>query len=300
MILENIVMVIGLIGLGSLSKRSGIFPENTPDVLNKFILNISLPAIIVISIPQLIFDSNMLVPVAVHWGAFLFHVAVLYGVCKLLKFSRSVFGALLIVTTLGNTAFLGIPMVKTFLGVDAVPYAVLYDQLGSGIGYIILGAFVLPRFVGKSVGNPKEVFMGLLKFPPFVALVLGFIFMSVPMPHVLESYLAAIASTLIPCAMIAVGFQMKYRLPKSTLYPMGVGLFIKLLIVPVVTWFFVSSAGGESIAAKTSILQSGMPPMITAGAMVMAEKLEIDLCTSLVGYGLFFSFITLSAINFLQ
>lgn len=297
MILENIVLVLGLIGLGSLSKRSGIFPDNTPDVLNKFILNISLPAIIIISISKLVFDSNMLIPVAIHWGVFLFHILVLYFVCKILKFSNSVFGALLIVTTLGNTAFLGIPMVNTFLGSEAVPYAVLYDQLGSGIGFIIFGAFVLPRFVGKSVGNPKDVLKGLFKFPPFVALILGFVFMSVPMPNVLESYLGSIASTLIPCAMIAVGFQMKYRLPKSTLYPMGVGLFIKLLIIPFITLFVVTLAGGDSIAAKTSILQSGMPPMITAGAMVMAEKLEIDLCTSLVGYGLFFSFISLSLIN---
>jgi predicted permease len=296
-ILENIVLVMGLIGLGSVSKRSGIFPENTPEVLNKFILNISLPAIIIISIPSLVFDSNMLLPVAIHWGAFLFHVAILYFVCKILKFSGSVFGALLIVTTLGNTAFLGIPMINTFLGVQAVPYAVLYDQLGSGIGYIILGAFVLPRFVGKKVGNPKEVFIGLLKFPPFVALVLGFVFMNIQMPKVLENYLSSISSTLIPCAMIAVGFQMKYRLPRSTLYPMGVGLFIKLLIIPFVTLLVVTLVAGDSLAAKTSILQSGMPPMITAGAMVMAEKLEVDLCTSLVGYGLFFSFLTLSLVN---
>lgn len=293
MILENLVLVIGLIGLGSMMKRSTIFPHNTSDVLNKFVLNIALPAIIVISISTLKVDLNMIIPVGIHWAAFIFHILLIFLVSKWLGFSKKVLGALLIVSTLGNTAFLGIPMIKTFFGEKALSYGVLYDQLGSGIGYIIMGAFVLPLFTGEEKKSTKDVFVGLLKFPPFVALILGFAFIYVPLPFIFHNFLSSIAATLVPCAMIAVGFQMKYRLPRTTLLPLGVGLWIKLIIIPLFSYLLITLVDNNSLAAKTSVLQSGMPPMITAGAMAISAKLEEDLCASLVGYGLIFSFISL-------
>ncbi len=300
MILENLILVIGLISLGTLAKKSGRFPTNTADVLNVFILNISLPAIILVSIPKLNFDSTVFLPVGMHWTAFTLHLLVLFIVSKVFKFSKSVFGALLIVTTLGNTAFLGIPMINAFIGSEAVPYGVLYDQLGSGIGFILFTGFVLPYFVGKETGDLKNILKGLLKFPPFVALILGFIFIKVPMPGICENFFLAVSKTLIPCAMIAVGFQMKYRLPKSTLVPLVVGLSLKLILLPLIMLSFVIFFDmGSSLAIKASVLQSGMPPMITAGALVISEGLEEDLSTSLVGYGLLFSFLTLSALNHL-
>lgn len=303
MILENIVLVIGLIGLGSLCRRSSLFPKNSAEVLNVFILNISLPAIILISIPKLVINSNILIPVFSHWTAFIIHGLLLIIAKKIFSFKNSVFGALFIVTILGNTAFLGIPIVNSFLGEQGVPFAVLYDQLGSGFGFIFMAAFILPKYVGKEVGSLKNIAKKLLKFPPFIALVLGFVFIYLPVPAVVNKYLESIANTLIPCAMIAVGFQMKYKLPKTTVLPLAVGLCIKLIILPLIMF---SLMGGIvepffyfNIAEKASILQSGMPPMITAGALVMNEGLEEDLCASLVGYGLIVSFVSLSFLNLL-
>lgn len=293
MILENLVLVIGLIGLGTLMKRSNIFPENTSDVLNKFVLNIALPAIIVVSISKLKVNYDMLIPVGIHWLAFVFHIAFVLFISKWFGFSKKVLGALLVVSTLGNTAFLGIPMIKTFFGVEALSYGVLYDQLGSGIGFIIMGAFILPIFTGKEKKSTLSVLKGLLVFPPFVALVTGFIFIYLPLPFVVSNFLNSVAATLVPCAMIAVGFQMKYKLPKTTLLPLGIGLWTKLVIIPLFSYFLITITEMDSLAAKTSVLQSGMPPMITAGAMAIDAKLEEDLCVSLVGYGLILSFITL-------
>ena len=99
--------------------------------------------------------------------------------------------------------------------------------------------------------------------------------------------------------MIDVGFQMKYKLPRSILAPLSIGLFVKLLVLPLFMLFLVSFFDRSNIAMKVSLLQSGMPPMITAGAMVINEKMEEDLCTSLVGYGLIFSFVSLSFLNYL-
>lgn len=299
MIFENLVLVIGLIGLGTLMKKSSIFPKNSAEVLNQFVLNISLPAIIILSISKLKINFDMLIPIGVHWGSFIFHILLILLISRLLKFSKKVTGALLIVSTLGNTAFLGIPMIKAFLGEKAISYGVLYDQLGTGISYIILGAFVLPIYTNTEKKTFIKVLKDLLIFPPFVALVLGFFFIYIPLPFIIGNFLESIAATLVPCAMIAVGFQMKYKIPKRILLPLGVGLWTKLIIIPLFSYFLITIFSNDSLAAKTSVLQSGMPPLITSGAIAINAGLEKELCASLVGYGLLFSFVSLNIIKYL-
>lgn len=299
MILENLVLVVGLILVGSLMRRSGWFPVNTADVLNSFVLNVSLPAIIMISIPHLTLDERALYPVVIHWLAFPLHILFIVVVQKIFKFRRSVFGAMLIVTTLGNTAFLGIPMVKTFHGPEAIPFAVLYDQLGSGLGFIIFGAFVLPMFTDRTKQSVRDVIINLITFPAFLGLVLGFVFKFFPLHSVMENFLSQLAATLIPCAMVAVGFQMKYRLQVHELKPLALGLWLKLLILPLVVLLCVKLLGITTLSSKVAILQAGMPPMVTAGAMAIESGLEKDLSAAYVGYGLIFAFLTLPFLHFL-
>ncbi len=301
MIVENIVLVVSLIFLGGLMRRSDRFPQNTASVLNSFVLNISLPAIIIISVSKLQLSSELIYPIAIHWFALALHLVFVFAAYKIFKFSRSVLGCLIIVTTLGNTAFIGIPMSKGFFGDNAVPFAVLYDQLGSGIGFILYGAFILPLFTGGKQQKLKEIGKKLLTFPAFLALILGLALSFLPpIPELVTNTLLQLSSTLIPCAMIAVGFSMKYKVSKTTLIPLVTGLSIKLLILPLVILFVVKSLFGlEGIAVDTAILQSGMPPMITAGAMASAAKLEDDLSVAFVGFGLLVSFVTLVLVKFL-
>lgn len=297
MIVENLVLVIGLIAVGSLMKRSGWFADNTADVLNSFVLNVSLPAIIMISIPKLPLDERALYPVIIHWLAFPIHIGLVLLAQKIFKFRKSVFGALLIVTTLGNTAFLGIPMIKTFFGEEAIPFAVLYDQLGSGLGFILFGAFVLPFFSGKGKQSLSSVLKNLLTFPAFLALIAGFLFKLFPLPGVVENFLSTLAATLIPCAMVAVGFQMKYKLKTDEMVPLSVGLLLKLFILPVIVLSGVKAMSLNSVSADVSILQAGMPPMVTAGAMAIEAGLEKHLSAAYVGYGLIFAFLSLPIVH---
>src|SRR5690554_5452645 len=283
--------------VGTLMRKSGWFPANTADVLNAFVLNVSLPAIIMVSIPQLPLDERAVYPVAIHWLAFPLHILLIVAAQKLFKFKKSIFGALLIVTTLGNTAFLGIPMVKTFFGEEAIPFAVLYDQLGSGLGFIIFGAFVLPGFVGRGRQSLKQVIVKLLTFPAFLGLVAGFGFKVVSMPLPLENFLSNLAATLIPCAMVAVGFQMKYRLKTDELKPLALGLALKLAILPLIVLAAVKALDIGGTSAHVAILQAGMPPMVTAGAMAIEAGLEKDLAAAYVGYGLIIAFVTLPLIH---
>ncbi|MAX65796.1 MAG: AEC family transporter [Bacteriovoracaceae bacterium] len=296
--IENLILVLSLIFLGTFSRKINLLPSSTSHVLNSYVLNIALPAMILATIPHLTISGEVLYPIIFHWIFYgLSLVAVLIS-SKIFKFTRSVTGVLLVVCCLGNTAFLGIPIVNSFYGEEAVAYAVLYDQLGSGFAFILTGAFILPFFTNQKMDSLKHVFTNLCKFPPFIALILAFLCIFISLPSALSNVIDQLAATLIPCAMISVGFQMKYKLNFAKLKPIVVGLVIKMIIIPSLALVSLKILNLNSIPANVSVLQTGMPPMITAGAMAMSSNLENDIAASLVGYGLFVAFVTLPIINF--
>jgi hypothetical protein len=100
--------------------------------------------------------------------------------------------------------------------------------------------------------------------------------------------------------MIAVGFRMVLRLPKSTHAPLGAGLAIKMVVAPLLALGFCRLAGWDSEPLRVTIMEAGMPPQISAGAVAIAAGLAPELVAALVGYGILLAFITLPALNALM
>ena len=92
---------------------------------------------------------------------------------------------------------------------------------------------------------------------------------------------------------------MKYKISINELKPLALGLGIKLIAVPLILFVIAKSIGWEGLGSKVAIIQSGMPPMITAGALAMENGLEEKLSASLVGYGLIISFLTIPMIHWI-
>jgi predicted permease len=302
MVLNNLILVFTLIFLGYLCKRSGRFPTNTADVLNRYVLDVALPAIILVNIPNLPSLGDMLYPITIHWSTMFVHIAVLFFLGKLFKLSKSILGVLIVVSTLGNTSFLGFPMVVSLMGQEALVHAILYDQLGSLISFILYGALVIPLFVetGEKVGL-KEVLIKLFTFPAFIALLVAFVIRGITLPVQVTNIIEMVAATLIPVVMVAVGFQMKFKHPVATFKYLALGLSLKMIFVPLLALAITMGLGwAQILAANVSVVESGMPPMVTAGALAISYNLEKDLAAALVGYGLFASFLTLPILKYLM
>lgn len=292
--MENFVITITFLLIGMLIKRIPDFSSETGNVLNLFVIYISLPALVLLKIPELVFSKTLLVPALMPWGMLLFSCALILILSRLLKWERAVTGCLLLLIPLGNTSFLGITMVKAFFGDNAISYAVLYDQLGSFLALATYGSLVLAVYgTGKTKPTMKSVVKKVLIFPPFIALVLAFALRGFAYPPVALNLLTILASTLVPLVMIAVGFQLKLRLSREMTSLVCVGLLIKLVIAPVTALFFCKIAGLEGEAVRVSVFESGMPPMASAGALAILANLSPALAAALVGIGIILSFASL-------
>lgn len=292
--MKNFIIIIAFLLIGIVLKRIPAIPPKTGNALNLFVIYISLPALVLLKIPNVVFTADLLVPALMPWGMLLFSSVLILIFSKFFKWDRATTGCLMLIIPLGNTSFLGIPMVQTFFGENAVPYALLYDQFGSFLALATYGSFIIALYgTGKNKPTLVTVLKKIVSFPPFVALVLAVILKILPYPPVLVNLLDILASTLIPLVMIAVGFQLTLRLSKKVTSPLSVGLFIKLIAAPLTALFFCKIAGLEGESVRVSIFEAGMPPMVSAGALAILANLSPTLTAAAVGIGIVLSFITL-------
>jgi hypothetical protein len=190
-------------------------------------------------------------------------------------------------------------MVTAFFGPEFVPYAVIYDQLGSFIALSTYGTLVLASYEEGSRPQFGKIIVKIATFPPFLALVLAFLLRFYEYPAALALTLERIGASLVPVVMVAVGLQLKIRLPGPFVVPFCHGLVVKLLVAPLLALVVCKVMGFSSDAAQIAIFEAGMPPMVTAGALALAAGLAPELAAALVGWGIVVSFATLTGLYWL-
>jgi len=70
---------------------------------------------------------------------------------------------------------------------------------------------------------------------------------------------------------------------------------LKLLLFPCIGWLLARALGAQGLVLKVAVLESAMPTMITAGAMLMAYDVASDLAAAFVSWGLILSLLSVPA-----
>jgi hypothetical protein len=199
---------------------------------------------------------------------------------------------------LGNTSFLGVPMVRAFFGDQAVSYALLYDQLGSFPAVVIYGSLIVAAYAAGGVPpSAGSIVRRIVTFPPFIALVIAFAVRGFGYPPAVTSLLQSLSATLVPLVMIAVGYQLTLRLSRSVAWQLGVGLSIKLVAAPLAALYLCKLLGFQGEAMQVSVFEAGMPPMVVAGMLAISADLAPKLTSAMVGIGILASFVTLPLLH---
>jgi predicted permease len=290
------LLVLGSLMAGVLAARFARLPDRTALDLNRVVIWICLPALILRLVPGLSFDPSLFVLVLTPWLLLGASVGVVVLLSEKLRFRREVRGALLLCVPLGNTSFLGFPMVGALEGPSAIRYAVLYDQLGSFLILSSYGLLVVAHFSGEEKPTVKTALLRVARFPPFVALVVALL--PLPRPEPLDDVLLWVGRALVPIAMFAVGLKLRLGRPSDGV-PLAVGLGLKMAVAPLLAFALGRLLGAHGAPARVAVLEAGMPPMITAGALAVLANLAPPLASALVGYGVLFSLVTLPAIAWL-
>jgi predicted permease len=291
--MSNLLVIVICLAAGLVLQKSKRLPDSSATTLNLYVIYIALPALVLAEIPQLHLNLQALLPIVFAWVLMGLSALVTWLSARFFGWSRSVTGVLMLTVTLGNTGFVGIPLIEALIGKEAVPYAILYDQFGTFIALNTVGILLAAYYAGTG-SSLSNLGKSIITFPPFIALCIAFATLPFTYPEWLHQAFQRISLTLVPVVMVAVGLQWRLRLEREYLTPMMVGIFYMLVLTPALAFAGVRLFGVEGITAKVIVLESAMPAMISAGVLAMSHNLAPRLASSLVGYSLLLSLVTVS------
>jgi len=216
-----------------------------------------------------------------------------------LGWSRGRIGALILVCGLGNTSFMGYPLMQALHGREGLTLAVVADQLGCFPLLASAGVIVASIYAGRTP-QPGTIVKRILTFPAFVSLVIGIVVGRLGgWPAGLDSVLVPLGATLTPLALFSVGLQFKFRLGKHELGAVSAGLGWKLLLAPLLCLAIGRLAGVHGLVLTIGVLQAAMAPMISAA--ILADEYDLDpaLANTILSVGIVLSLATIPLGNWM-
>jgi malate permease and related proteins len=291
--MSNIVLLFVCMLIGMALRRYRRVPENAPAAINGFIINVSLPALTLLQIHRIEPDATLAYAVAMPWLLFTIAVLFFWAVSKAMRFEPATTGGLILVAGLGNTSFIGLPMLEAFYGVTAMPVGILIDQLGTYLVLSTLGIAVA-ALSSSGAASGSEIMRRICTFPPFIALVASLLLLPVEYPEWLVGVLRRLGDTLAPLALVSVGLQLRLDQFCGIRMPLSIGIAFKLMLGPaLVLLVYVGLLGAAGKVVQITLFEAAMGPMIGASIIAVQHGLNPPLITLLVGIGITASFLSL-------
>jgi len=288
----NILLLLVCLVAGAGLRYFRKVPPDGHMALNAFILHLALPALILVYVHNAQLDRHIVYAVGMPWLLFIVGAAVFWTIARLLSLPSATTGALMLTGGLGNTSFVGIPMIEAFYGKDGIATGLLIDQLGSYMVLSTLGITVA-CICSRGSERARGVVLRILTFPPLIALALALLLRPVAFPPWLLDLLGRIGSTLAPLALVSVGMQLKLEAWRINVPSLSAGLTYKLLAAPALAaLFYIGLVGIDGPDTRVTLLEAAMGPQIGGAIVATQYGLNPPLVTLMVGAGTVLAFAT--------
>ncbi|MEO7014560.1 MAG: AEC family transporter [Dokdonella sp.] len=292
-VFATFAIILVLLVIGYLLNLWRVVPENASATLNLVVLNVCLPAAILLYAPKLEFERELIGLVAVPWVILIVSTALVFLLARVFRLDRPSTANLLLQIPLGNTSYIGYSLIPVLVGAGALRYAVVYDQLGSFLILTTWGLFVISLYGGGERLRLQTILRRVLLFPPFIALVLALSVVPSTLAPMFDQGLHLLADALLPIVVLALGMQLRLRLPRHHVLPLCFGLLAKLILMPLVAFGLAHLFGLSEEMLLVAVYLTAMPPMVTSGALLSMAGLAPELAAALIGYGIVISMLTL-------
>lgn len=292
--MNNYILLVACFVLGMLLRWSGRLPGNAPSALNGFVVNVSLPALTLVTVHSLTLDARLVYAALMAWILFGVGVAFFWVLARVLQLTRATTGALMLTGSLANTSFIGLPMIESWYGPEMLGVGIVADQFGSYFVLSTLGVILAGAYSTGARFNPKAMARKILSFAPFVSMLVALALIPVAYPEWLETLLTRLGATLVPLALVSVGYQLRLSAISGRIKVLCLGLGFKLILGPlVILLIYAGILGLRGPIIQVTVFEAAMGPMIGAAIVAMDHDLDPSLTTLMVGIGIPLSFLTL-------
>lgn len=295
--IEQIMPVFLFVALGYFFK---VFKHDISESLIEFVIYFSLPALALVKIRELEFNEVVFNIILISYIAMFTAALVSYIVGRFLKLDRNVLATFMVVSTFGNTAFVGFSYVESLYSAKELVYPIVYDQIGSFVALLTIGMVLIGWGSQKEQKTTLKQKFKMLLTPPLQAIIFAVIFHDIVFPEYVEGILIKLEYTLIPLVTMIVGMKLEIKAFKSFFKESIIALGIKMILVPLIMIavlypFFDFSATWM----KVTFIEIAMPPMTMATVLAIRGGLNKDLAINTLGLGILASFIIVPFWNYI-
>ncbi|MFC3168378.1 AEC family transporter [Paracoccus fontiphilus] len=266
----------GLIGLGWLAARTRFFPQEAAAWLTKFVFFFALSAMLFRFAAGLdlaaLFDARF--ALAYLAGSFaVWAVGMAVARARGLPVSEAAMEAQCCM--IGNTGFLGVPMLVVLLGERAIGPVLMVLTIDMLVFSTLITLIIhAGRSGGMRLSSLAPIGRGVVANPMILSMVAGLLWsqMRLPLPAPLDEFLAMLGAAATPGALFAIGASLAARrigrlaasgwlsLAKLVLHPLAVG---------VAAW----GIGVDSFATGVMIAAAALP--VAGNVYILAQHFGV-------------------------
>ncbi len=298
--LIQVMVLFSLIGVGYICKRLNIVSNSMNNDISNLLINVSLPALIIVSISSFVF-SDTLLKVGTKLLVICFILNFIYIILsslfsKVLRVegtTKDVFQFSLIFT---NSGFIGFPIAYVVFGEIGVFYMAILNMM-SDVFLWTFGVRLLQRSSSHLNDSQNDSILKQMMNPCIVAVLIGFgmFLTSTKLPLVLHNSLDLLGSITTPLSMIFIG-SMLGDLKISEIfndYKVIQCCLIRLLVLPFVIFGILKLFNVDEMLLQIIVIATSLP--VAIGISIIAAKYGNDhyLASKVVFISTLFSIVTI-------
>ncbi len=287
-----IATLLVLILLALLLKRWGFLEEAHGKVISRLVTNVTLPALVIVSLSRSRILWNELGLAMVMSGAGVVCLALGWLIAKVLRLNRPQTAAVIVASGFANASMLGFTIVAQIFPGDRndLAEAVMLSGIGSQPIIFLLGTIITIHYGGSKVSASERTRASLSYFrsPIFFAFAIGLALsilvgpVSNPIYDRLLAVLKVVGQANTFLVTLAVGLLLQLRFPGRLMLAAALVAATKLLVMPLLAWLSARELGPAPWQLRVLVLEAGMPSAMLAVALCSAYDCDDRLAASLV------------------
>ena len=267
-----------IVAIGYFSGKYKFLGKRGTDAITKFVFYFALSAMLFRFSSQLeiseIFDLKFV-------GCYVVATSILYLVVIVVsyfsgtKFETAVFDAQ--IATVGNTGFLGIPLLATLVGSQSVGYVMMILATDFAIfGTLIVVLIMVSRDQAWGIRLLRPIAKGLFQNPMIVSFSLGIFwgYSDYQTPKFFSEFLVILGQAATPGALFAIGASLSFRKiddPKSAFWLSFLKLVAHPFLVGIMALYLFYL---EPYAAAVMVITAALP--VAGNTFMLAQHYKID------------------------
>ncbi len=210
---------------------------------------------------------------------------------KLFRLERGALIVVVLTSMCANSGNFGLPLVSFAFRQEALAYASIYFVTSTLLFYTV--GVLISSLEHLEL---REALLGLLKIPAIYAIILAMIFIRTgwTLPEPIQRTVSLAAGGTIPAMLILLGLELQRVAWSRNLRALGIPVFIRLVVGPLVGWGMAALLGLQGPAHQAGIIEIGTPTAVTTTVLAAEYKLESSLVTAIVFVSTILSPLTLT------